>query len=865
MNVSRSIPVVKPIIRDSGPGLKQDICPRRVDINRVADLIEDKYSCNLVERHLHALKRLVKHYKFGFPIKDLVQVFKILNLCAEKVKDQYAYVQPICKILNLCGLPFLKEKSTDESNFAQVVSESISQMGFLLRLPNKEIRLQICDSIVNLFCKDPPRREVEGFFTTSKTYNKQMIEESRVVETLVMGLALVENQLGVKLRIIQTLQYLSSSVMNCNLMLNAQAANKICRLMNNPDPSGQLLFRSSDILWILLEKASKKELVNQLKDVACIHALKEAFLNKMINGYCHSDRQLRNDLLVIATILAENPLIPMIETGFTKQLIEFAVFPEVNTHNPLLHDLKISSNPEDFEMKKIFFQLLIVLTNDLASIQLLSKVKALQALFYYIGKNEKIGIRGWSDAQFEELQLHALAALMSVAPLMLEDYMECQGNTRLLLFLDWCVSQDPYFGKGNSFHATGGYGNKKAQMRYCLKLMRSIVSIEEEFINKSLCDQGAINQLIDILKNMTDILEEENEMNLHMQTDILIILSSICENDIHRKELFGACGVEVLIKLLKNDPMKFYSGLGHNKLALATVDCIWCCVVGCYTAEDSFLEMGGIFLLLDWLESSSEHMHNVILGTLLDLCDNSKVIHHMKVWRGKNDSTAPCHLLHIWRHIEKNMRVKRDEHGRILDAKNPLFGNIQEEHGLNTLPANYLSPAVFDVYENPRAKIYSIFCKLGFEDLPGLSSHDYVTLAIVHHYLDLKEGSIWNEIEKELKQENIHPVLRDIEGLHAITKHYENVSRQVALYQTEILENQQKHELLNEQKMYDKIRHNFKQRELSMKSWNEYVARTSNHEILKAIQFFKTALPFNKIMTESTILKSTTYSLPITD
>ncbi|XP_072910673.1 cilia- and flagella-associated protein 69-like isoform X2 [Hemitrygon akajei] len=834
MNVDKSIPVVRHVFRDSDLGLKQDVYPRPLDINRVVDLIEDKYSCNLVERHLHALKRLVKHYQFGFPIRDLVPVFKILNLCAEKVKDQDAYVEPICKILKLCGLPFLKAKSTDESNFAQVVSESISQMGYLLRIPNREIRMQICNSIMNLFCTESPRKEVEGFLPTSKTYNMQMVEESGVVETLVMGLTLVGNQMEVKLRIIKTLQCLSSSsAMNCNLMLNAQAANKICRCMNDPDPSGQLLFLSSEILWTLLEKASKTELVNQLRDLECIHALKEAFLNKMINGYRHSDRQLRNDLLVIATILAENSLIPMIETGFTKQLIIFAVFPEVNTHDALVHGLKISSNHEDFEMKKLFFQLLVAMTNDLASIQLLSEEKALLALFYYVGKNEQTGIKGWSAAQFEELQLHALAALMSVAPLMLEDYMECQGNTRLLLFLDWCVSQDPYFGKGNSFHATGGHGNKKAQMRYCLRVLRSMASLGEEIINKSLCDQGVINQLIDILEGMTGTSEEESEINLNMQTDILIILSSICENDIHRKELFGAYGVEVLIKFLKIEPMKFYSGMGHNKLIVATVDCIWCCIVGCCTTENSFLEMGGIFLLLDLLESSSERIHNLILGTLLELCENSKTICHIKVWRGKNDSTAPCLLLHLWRHIEKEMRVKRDEHGRILDAKKSLTGLIQEEYGITPLPDNCLSPEVIDVSENSRVKIYCIFCKLGFEDLPGLSSNDLITLAIVRHYLDLKVGSVWMEIEKELKQEAIHPISRDAEGLRTITKHYKNVSRRVAQYQTEILENEQKWELLDEHRMYCKIQHNFKQRELSLKSWNEYVARTSNYENLK--------------------------------
>ncbi|XP_078083835.1 cilia- and flagella-associated protein 69 isoform X1 [Mustelus asterias] len=820
-----------------------------MDLNRIINLIEDRFSCNLVDRHLHALEKVVKHYQFGFPIKDLVQVFKILNICAEKVRDQDDYVQPICDILKLCGLPFLMEKSSDESNFTQVVSESISQMGYLLRVPSAEVRLQICDSIMRLYSKEPLQKEIAEYYPTSKRYNMRMIEESGVVETLVMGLTLVGSQPEVKLWIIQTLQCLShSSAMNCNLMLNAQAASKICRILNDPDPSGQLLFWSSEVLWNLLELASKKELVDQLSDFECINVLKEAFLNQMVNGYSHAGRQLRNDLLVITTSLAEHPTIPMIETGFTKLLIMFAAFPEVKSHNPLVHGLKISSSHEDFEMKKIFFNLLIALANDLASIQLLSEGGALLALFHYVKPNEKPGIRDWSPAQFEELQLHALSTLISVAPVMVDDYMNCQGNTQLLLLLDWCVNQDAYFGKGNSFHAAGGRGSKKAQMHYCLRLLRSMTSLGEELIIQNLHDQGAIPQLLDILKDMTSSSVEETKINLDIQTDILIILSSICEHDIHGKELFAAFGVEILIKLLKIDPNKFYSGMGHNKLILSTIDCIWCCIVGCYIAEDSFLEKGGIFLFLDFLEASSKLIHNLILGTLLELCDNTKTIHHINVWRGKNDSTAASLLLHLWRKEEKEMRVKRDTEGRILDAKKPLTGIMQDEYGTTLLPASHLSPAVIDVSENTRVKIYSIFCKLGFEDLPGLAARDYATLAIVHRYLDFKVGCIWNEIDKELKQEAVHPINLDLESMHSIVKHFENLGRQVAHHQTDILENQQKQDLFEEQKMYAEIQHNHKQSELFKTSWEKYVARTSNHESLKeAKKFQEQMIEFSKL------------------
>ena len=60
------------------------------------------------------------------------------------------------------------------------------------------------------------------------------------------------------------------------------------------------------------------------------------------------------------------------------------------------------------------------------------------------------------------------------------------------------MSTDSFGGQGNSFHGTGGRGNKKAQMRHCLRLMRSVVSIEDEVVLQDMSDQGAINQLLGV-------------------------------------------------------------------------------------------------------------------------------------------------------------------------------------------------------------------------------------------------------------------------------------------------------------------------------------------------------------------------------
>lgn len=69
---------------------------------------------------------------------------------------------------------------------------------------------------------------------------------------------------------------------NCTFMMKAEAPKRLCSHMNDADATGQLLFRSSDVLWNLLENASKEEIVSQLSNLECVQlsALKQN------TGYC---------------------------------------------------------------------------------------------------------------------------------------------------------------------------------------------------------------------------------------------------------------------------------------------------------------------------------------------------------------------------------------------------------------------------------------------------------------------------------------------------------------------------------------------------------------------------------------------------
>ena len=202
--------------------------------------------------------------------------------------------------------------------------------------------------------------------------------------------------------------------------------------------------------------------------------------------------------------------------------------------------LKLSTCYEDFELKKLFFNFALTISKNPTSYQLLSESGILLALLSFIKSIEKNrDIRDWTISQFEELQLHAMSGLCILIPLLIRDYFNCHGSNRLLVFLEWCIkNRDDYAGYGNSFHAKGGRGTKKAQLKYCLRVLRSIVTTGNEQAIQDLADQDALSVLSNALRQYSSSENHNDQIDVEIQSDILFTLSCICENDIHRKVSF---------------------------------------------------------------------------------------------------------------------------------------------------------------------------------------------------------------------------------------------------------------------------------------------------------------------------------------
>jgi len=106
--------------------------------------------------------------------------------------------------------------------------------------------------------------------------------------------------------------------------------------------------------------------------------------------------------------------------------------------------------------------------------QIFSEMHVLLALFSYVKANDTVGppltaipTRDWTAAQYEEIQLLAMSALCTLAPLMLDDYITCHGGTRLLLMLEWCISNGTRVSCVSCREMGAAYISKNWECIYC--------------------------------------------------------------------------------------------------------------------------------------------------------------------------------------------------------------------------------------------------------------------------------------------------------------------------------------------------------------------------------------------------------------
>merc|ERR1712150_369035 len=177
----------------------------------------------------------------------------------------------------------------------------------------------------------------------------------------------------------------------------------------------------------------------------------------------------------------------------------------------------------------------------------------------------------------------------------------------------------------------------------------------------------------------------------------------------------------------------------------------------------------------------------------------------------------------------------------------------QSEHGVLSLPSHVQTPAIVDIGDNLRAKIFSMFCKIGFNNVPGLVSQDYISVAIIEKCMCFKTLEVWCELQLE----RIKLVSPDQECMSEIIKLLTETSEHVKKVQALLVTAGDNQVLSEEQDFYKKIKEGYTHEMRRYQEFMNYVERTSNPVALKkARQMQLEAIDHSRLVSRGNPLKT---------
>lgn len=368
------------------------------------------------------------------------------------------------------------------------------------------------------------------------------------------------------------------------------------------------------------QKAQNLVLSTQEEVISSLYAIFCDFTKRATSS---KQRKRRNDLLMLFTMLVEHNPTFFVSSGIMNTLLIYSIQPEYSVSLPApdsaglesasnsgmtnsgmsqdnsFYNLKINYNSEDFEFKKLTWLFVNKIAAFPAALRSISDSNVLEIFFEFISPNLATI---WTNAQKNELQILALDCLCNLTPILLEDFMNCKGVTKLIIFLlqslenqprksndagasSFLMSNSPKSGAaaaGNSL--TPNNINENDKVSLTLKVIRQIIVLDCEPINSEFVDQGLIQILLNELKSRLNI---SPKYDLTIKKDLLFILAVLCEYNSERKDILGEMGVLLLIQYLKycinglhSSEKESVTPSDQQILVVYVVDCIWACISG---------------------------------------------------------------------------------------------------------------------------------------------------------------------------------------------------------------------------------------------------------------------------------------------
>jgi len=769
-----------------------------MELSKVIHNFTSKHTANLHERHAASIMKMCGHYSAGFKYFELAEVAEVIDLTLASIDAGHdVLVEPLDTLLQLCSKPFTKERMSDENIHVPMLPKFLNSVCPLLRLtsptPDQEILILSACKLIGTFAAEGVMeiREKEASLEDKAifghdssplsrmykngTRNLLAIASSDVIDGLVACLA--ENLKKPDELVCAIINAIANSSLyfpNAEKFALLGGLSDLVQVLCRADDFRSYLVRISiEAIWNVLEVGGTNA-VETMATEEIVSSLKSQFVEIVQKGYKLEDKCLRNELCILLNYIVNcdksHPFFLTKDSTeddlcFLDYLLYYSTCDELKLSNNGAGeiDLKEEQKPmfgttyEELEFKKLMWTcvLNIIEAEDPEGIELIIQCQFMAALLIYVDPAQSnLAVHRWQQPQLKEIQLHALSVITNILSLVPEHFQAQNGNNILIEFLSIYSDYDRRKSGLAALESASAYASFKVEI----------------------AEYGIFDILFDIIQN-----DKENPLDLREIS--FSIIANICnECRPNQKEFRRKGGVELLKENLSSNLTEAAGNI--NVFSLAVLDCLWKAVFQNKRSELLFLDIEGVNVLLDLLETCNSIHRRLILSSVCHLLQNQAACGYFVDWTSaKTMRNASQLLIELYREEEERYGVEY-ENGILQNVERPLVPlNVTKKSGLmdadskgfhrlkTALKASEEVDHSSEAYLNKqmlttirefdlRATIYCIFNLTKF-DCHKLEPEEKQKIEVIQQYPNFKQGEIWRDIKIELSTSNIQATTDD--------------------------------------------------------------------------------------------------------
>merc|ERR1719265_2913091 len=362
----------------------------------------------------------------------------------------------------------------------------------------------------------------------------------------------------------------------------------------------------------------------------------------------------------------------------------------------------------------------------------------------------------------------------------------------------------------------------------CLHLLQVAVKTGPRFVDE-LGTLGCVSALIELFK--------DKDASMVCRQLCASVLAGLCSGHaVNCREFRKKGGVEAVRQEVVYRPDETTEN--HLFYTLCVVDCVWCSIVGTRKNEHRFLDVGGLFALLDVLEVAPMLLKRQIIGCIADLVENRKAAKLFVQWNSQTTMKGALKiLLELWSH-EQVTASNVNADGVIRDLDRPLnppkdngagdTGTMVNSKAMGKLRqaishAEVVSKSKSDTskakgqdslrmgmmvvdQQDARAKIYSILSRVGFEGHDTLNIEERQQMELLKLYPDCRQLETWSDVKENLLAKGIKPISADLKWIEESINERKTQTAWIQTIQQQLADERHSEEQASLHRFYDDIR-----------------------------------------------------------